>query len=148
MATFTQIFYHIVFSTKERQSVLTGERRDGLFRYIGGIVRNQKGVLYAINGPADHLHLLLDLHPTICLSNLMKDIKIASGKWIKENHAFPNFDYWQEGYGAFTHSARDKQHLEQYIASQQEHHQRVSFLDELQMLLIEAGIEFEEKYLV
>jgi uncharacterized membrane protein YgaE (UPF0421/DUF939 family) len=79
---------------------------------------------------------------------LVKAIKTGSSKWIKENKAFPQFDHWQEGYGAFTHSAREKAALIEYIKNQEEHHRRVDFLDEYRKLLRDAGIEFDEKYLL
>lgn len=78
----------------------------------------------------------------------MKDIKLASSDWIKENGVFRRFSHWQEGYGAFTLAYRDKDGLIEYIKNQAEHHQRVSYLDEFRRLLEEAGIEYDEKYLL
>ena len=78
---------------------------------------------------------------------MVKAIKTGSAKWIKENKVFPQFDHWQEGYGAFTHSMREKAALIEYIKNQEEHHRQVDFLDEYRKLLRDAGIEFDEKYL-
>ena len=78
--------------------------RDTVFRYIGGIIKNKGCKLYIINGVEDHLHIVTHIHPSICLANLIKDIKISSNSFIKEKGLFPNFSGWQEGYGAFTYS--------------------------------------------
>jgi REP element-mobilizing transposase RayT len=147
MSTFTQIYYHIVFSTKYREPVLAADRREELFRYIWGIIRNKNSHLYRINAVEDHLHILSSLHPSVALSDFIKDIKVASHGWVKENHIFPQFNGWQEGYGAFTASHTEKDGLIEYIKNQQELHRKESFLDEYRRLLKEAGIEFDEKYL-
>ncbi|MCX6641132.1 MAG: IS200/IS605 family transposase [bacterium] len=147
MSTYTQIFYHIVFSTKDRQKTLVESGREELYRYILGIVKNKQGHLYRINAMEDHLHLFCDLHPTVCLADLIKSIKGASWHWIRESGVFPEFLQWQQGYGAFTHSEAEKARIIAYIKDQQDHHRQVTFKDELRTLLTDAGVEFEEKYL-
>ena len=97
MSTHTAISYHIVFSTKDRRPVLRQERREDLFRYIWGIIKNRRGHLYRTNGVEDHLHILTSLHPTVSLADLVKDIKTGSAHWIKENSVFRSFSHWQEG---------------------------------------------------
>ena len=146
MSTYTQICYHIVFSTKERQPVLRADRRQDLFRYIWGILKNRNSHLYRINGAADHLHILTSLHPTVCLADLVKEIKTGSALWIKEQVLFPMFSHWQDGYAAFTHSNEQIDPLIEYIKRQEEHHTRTTFAEELRKLLEEAGIEFDERY--
>jgi putative transposase len=148
MSRYTQIYYHIVFSTKERASVLAQAYREDLFRYIWGIIRETKSRLYRINGTSDHVHLLTSLHPTVSLSDFVKQVKGKSSYWIKKNIIFPDFSNWQDGYGAFTHSSHDKDRLIEYIKSQEEHHRSVSFEDELRDLLTEAGVKFDEEYFV
>ena len=106
-----------------------------------------KSHLYRINGVEDHVHIFTSLHPTVCLAELIKDLKVASNEWIKEQKAFPGFTNWQDSYGAFTHSNNDKDRIIEYIKNQQEHHKQESFTDEFRRLLVEAGIEFDEKYL-
>ena len=147
MSTYTQIYYHIVFAAKNRQPVLVAERREELFKYVWGIIKNQKSHLYRINGAGDHLHLLVGLHPTVPLAQLVKDIKVSSSKWIKENRVFPKFEAWQDGYSAFTVGHGDKEGVIEYIKGQEEHHRKLSFNEELKRFLTEAGIEFEEKWL-
>jgi REP-associated tyrosine transposase len=146
MSRYTQIYYHIVFCTKERAPVLVQTGREDLFRYIWGIIRETSSRLYRINGTLDHVHILTSLHPTVSLSDFVKQVKGKSSHWIKENNIFPDFSNWQDGYGAFTHSSQDKDRLIEYIKSQEEHHRNVSFRDELRDLIIEADVEFDERY--
>ena len=89
-----------------------------------------------------------DLHPTVCLSDYVKEIKVASSLWMKESSKFPEFDGWQDGYGAFTYSIREKDMIINYIKNQKEHHKTETFYDEYKRLLIENGITFDEKYLL
>ncbi len=88
MATYTQILYQIVYSTKDRKPVLKEEKRPMLFKYLWGILKNKKCHVYRINGVEDHIHIVTHLHPTVALSSLIKDMKIASSKWIKEKKNF------------------------------------------------------------
>ena len=147
MATYTQIIYHIVFTTKERNRVLKESEREKLFSYIWGVINNHQSHLYRINGIEDHLHIMTSIHPTVCLSDFVKEIKTGSSRWIKENGVFHSFEHWQEGYGAFTLSMREKDSLIEYIKRQKEHHKGTSFIDEYKLLLEEAGITFDERYL-
>jgi putative transposase len=148
MSTYTQIYYHIVFSTKNRAPALSADRREDLFRYIWGIVEKHQCHLYRIGGAEDHVHIFASLHPTVSLADLVKDIKLASSLWITEQSAFAGFTHWQDGYAAFTHSHSEKNRLIEYIKGQAEHHERVSFQDELRKLLVEAGVEFDQRYLL
>ena len=78
MSTYTQVYYHIVFSTKNRERHLVEDRREDLFRYVWGIIKNKKSHLYRINGVDDHVHVVTSLHPTVCLSDMVKDIKTGT----------------------------------------------------------------------
>ena len=148
MSTYTQILYQIVFSTKYRESTLTKNKRDELFKYIWGLLKNKKCHLYRINGVEDHLHIVTHLHPTVSLSSLVKDIKVASSLYIKEQNLFENFTSWQEGYGAFTYTIKEKDRLIEYVKNQEAHHSIKTFKQEYIELLTEHGIEFDEKYLL
>ncbi|GDX53452.1 IS200/IS605 family transposase [Bacteroidota bacterium] len=148
MSTYTQILYQIVFSTKNREQTLEKENRKELFKYIWGILKNKKCHLYQIGGVADHIHIVTHLHPTIALSSLIKDIKLASSEHIKAEKLFQKFSAWQEGYGAFTYSIMEKDRLIEYVKNQEEHHRKKTFREEYIELLTEHGIEFEEKYLM
>ncbi len=147
MSTYTQIIYQIVFSTKNRVPVLHKTGRHDLFKYIWGILENKKCHLYQINGVEDHVHILTHLHPTIALSDLVKDIKVASSIYIKEENLFKNFQGWQNGYGAFTYSIKEKDRLITYVKNQEIHHKKTSFREEYISFLNEFEIKFDEKYL-
>jgi REP element-mobilizing transposase RayT len=112
------------------------------------VIKNKKCKLYRINGVEDHIHIFSDLHPTVCLSDYIKDIKVASSLWMKAKGNFPKFEAWQEGYGAFTYSIRERDMIINYIKNQKEHHKKETFYNEFKSLLIESGIEFNEKYLL
>ena len=148
MSTYTQILYQIVFSTKNREQTLLNPNRRELFKYIWGILKNKQYHLYQIGGVEDHIHIVSHLHPTVSLSSLIKDIKVATSSHIKAQMLFENFSGWQEGYGAFTYSIKEKDRLIEYVKSQEEHHKKISFRDEYIALLNENGIEFDEKYLL
>lgn len=148
MGTYKQIFYHIIFATKHRQPVITESHCHELYNYIFGIIKKQNGKLYRINGAEDHLHIFSDLHPSVSLSDYVKDIKVSSSLWMKETGHFPAFTNWQEGYGAFTHSIKEKDAIIEYVKNQKEHHKKENFYDEYKRLLTEAGVEFDEKYLL
>jgi len=124
------------------------ENRDQLFKYIWGVLKNKKCHLYRINGVEDHIHILTHIHPSIALSDLVKDIKLASSAFIKESNIFPEFKGWQQGYGGFTYSINEKERLIEYIKNQEEHHKRVTFREEYISLLQEHAVPFEEKYLL
>ena len=147
MSNHTAISYHIVFSTKNRAPVLRRERREDLFRYIWGITKNRRSHLYRINGVEDHLHILSSLHPTVSLADFVKEIKTGSALWIKANRVFKSFSHWQEGYAALTCSRREIDGLIEYITTQEEHHRKVTFDEEYRKLLLEAGVEFDPRYL-
>lgn len=148
MSTYTQILYQIVFSTYKREETLAPGNRQELFRYITGILDNKKCHLYRVNGVYDHLHIITHLHPSVALASLIKDIKLASSEYIKKNRLFPLFNGWQEGYGAFTYSFKDKDNVIEYVKNQEIHHRVKTSRNELIELLDEHGIEFDEKYFV
>lgn len=146
--TYTQIIYQIVFSTKNRERTLHKDTRDDLYKYIWGLLKNKNCHLYRIGGVEDHIHILIHIHPSVSLASVVKDIKLASSKYIKESKVFNNFNGWQEGYGAFTYSIKEKDNLIEYIKNQERHHSVKSFKEEYIEFLKEHHIEFEEKYLL
>ena len=148
MSTYTQIIYQIVFSTKNRENTLAKNDRPKLFEYILGILGNNKSHVYCINGVEDHIHIVTHLHPTVALAWLVKDIKLASIALIKEKSMFKNFGGWQEGYGAFTYSIKEKEKLVSYVNRQEEHHRQITYKEEFIALLKEHGVEFDERYLL
>ena len=148
MSSFKQIYYQIVFGTKHRQPTINEAHCKELYRYIWGIIENKKCKLYQINGIEDHIHIFCDLHPSLALADLVKDIKVASSLWMKASDQFPAFRGWQDGYGAFTYNIRQRDMIINYVKNQKIHHKKQTFYDEFKDLLIENGVEFDEKYLL
>lgn len=144
--TFTQIFYHIVFGTKERRPLLREGRREELFRYIWGINQNMECHLHRVNAVEDHMHILTGIHPTVALSEYIKRVKTGTTHWIQTNEVFPHWVGWQDGYGAFTLSVREKAAVIDYIKGQQEHHRTETFFDEYKRLLGQEQVDFNEAY--
>jgi len=145
--TLTSLMVQLVFSTKNREQIITPEVEPELFAYIGGILRNYESVLLDAGGTSDHVHLVVSQSKNIALSGLLKEIKGASSSWIKsQGRWFRNF-HWQDGYGAFSFGKQDLPTLQQYVANQKEHHRKWSFKDELIYMLEENGVEYDERYL-
>ena len=148
MATYTQLLYQIVFSTKNREAVMHEIRQRDLYAYFYGLLKNKKCHVYRIGGTEDHIHIVTHIHPTLAIAYLIKDIKLASSDWIKDNQVFAQFPGWQDGYGAFSYAINAKENLVNYVKNQKEHHKKVNFRDEYIGLLKEHRIEFDEKFLL
>jgi REP element-mobilizing transposase RayT len=147
MSSYTDICCHIVFATKYRERVLVKPRREDLYRFVWGVINKRKCHLYRINGVEDHVHILTSLHPTVPLASLVKEIKTASSAWIQGEKVFPYFKHWQEGYGAFSVTPRDRADLIQYIRNQEQHHQSQSFLEELREMVERSDMKWRSEYL-
>lgn len=145
--TYTQIFYHVVFAVRNRESLITPDIKEDLYKYINGIVSNQNQKLFIINGMPDHVHLLLNCKPNMNLSDLVKEIKEHSTKFINEKKILKGKFYWQAGFGAFTVSKKDVAMILNYIKNQEEHHGKKTFQEEYLEFLRENEIEFKEEYL-
>lgn len=146
-STYCNLLYHAVFSTKNRQRWISSEFETRLFAFMGGTVREKcEGVLLAANGTEDHVHLLLGLHQTKSIANVVRDVKSNSSRWIHQT--FPDYaDFeWQGGYGAFTVSVSQREKVKRYIARQKTHHGDVSFETEFIILLDAHEIEYDKRY--
>lgn len=144
--TYSQLLLHVVFSTKRRESLITADLAARLHPYIGGIVRAEKGVLYAIGGIEDHLHMYLRWRTDESVSDLMRTVKARSSLWVHETTPALAGFAWREGYAVFSVSKSQEEVVKQYIAHQAEHHQTVDFKAELMGLLRKHTIEFDERY--
>lgn len=144
--TYSQLLYHVVFSTKGREPWVTHEVTERLYPYIGGIIRAEKGTLYDIGGVEDHVHLYLRWRTDGAVSDLMRTVKARSSGWIHDT--FPSLATfaWQEGYSAFTVSKSQEPAVKRYIAGQADHHAKEDFKSELLKLLRAHEIEFDERY--
>ena len=146
--TYTNLMYHIVFSTQERRPWLTGEMKPRLVQMAGGILRDDGGKLLLMNGPADHVHLLALVSPKVAISDAVRDLKAGTSKWVHQE--FPGMtDFaWQEGYAAFTVSKSGAQSVLAYIENQEEHHRKKSFSEELIEFLERHEIQYNPEYLL
>ena len=146
--TYTQIHIQMVFAVQNRQSLINKEWKDELYKYITGIIQNHNHKVLQINGMPDHIHILFGMRPTQSLSDLMKQVKQDSSKWINKK-GFVNGKFsWQAGYGAFSYAKSEISNVIHYIKNQEVHHKSVSFQDEYLQLLNEFDIEFDERFIL
>ncbi len=146
MSTYHSLNYHITFSTKNRTPWIKSHWIGRLHAYIGGTVNDLGGKALNIGGVEDHVHLLIGLKPTHCISDFMRELKKSASKWVHEMIEFPPFE-WQDGYAVFSVSPTGRESVTKYIENQKEHHRKKSFREELIFMLKKAGIEFDPKYL-
>ena len=132
-----------MFAVEGRQSLIALEHNDELQKYITGIV----SALIAINNMPDHLHLLVGLRPDAALSELVRDIKANSSRFINEKRWVMGRFSWQEGFGAFSYSRSQLGAVIRYIENQQKHHAKKSFLDEYTALLDKFEVENDQRYI-
>lgn len=144
--SYTQLYYHVIFRTKGSASSIVVEFEKELYAYIMGYVNNKKSKLLRIGGTPDHVHMFISVHPSIAISDFMRDLKESSSKWLQQNPHFVNFKGWGVSYAAFSYSNADKETVINYIRNQKEHHKKVSFAEELRALLIEHDVEIDEKF--
>ena len=144
--TYSQILLHIVFSTKHRQPWISRDVAERLYAYMGGIIRAEKGVLLAVGGVEDHVHLYVRWRPDGSVSDLMRIAKARSSKWVHVTFEALGEFAWQEGYSAFSVSKSQEAAVKRYIEGQAEHHKTRDFKAELLAILKAHGIEFDERY--
>jgi REP element-mobilizing transposase RayT len=141
------LLYHIVFATKGREPWLTTAIRPRVHQYLGGAIRDEKGIALIVNGTADHVHVLAKLRQDKAISRLVGELKANSSGWISRTFKDAAGFAWQEGYGAFTVSESQVPKVRRYIARQEEHHRTISFLEELKVILRAHGLPFDEHHL-
>ena len=145
--TYTQIYVQIVFAVQGRQNLISEKIREKLEKYICGIVTNKKSKPLAIYCNPDHTHVFIGLHPSVSVSDMARDIKANSSKWINEEKLIKGKFSWQEGFGAFTYSKSQIDSVVKYILNQPEHHKKLTFREEYIDFLKKFEIDYDEKYL-
>ncbi len=145
--TYTNLLNHIIFSTRDRQPVIRADWRADLHAYLGGIVRELDGRALAINGTADHIHLLVSSHPNKAIADVVRILKSNSSRWVWGEMAGGKAFAWPTAYGAFSVSASSAAAVIRYIHSQEAHHRRVIFQEEYLQFLKKHGIEYDERYI-
>lgn len=146
--TYTQIHIQAVFAVQDRQSLIKNEWKDELYKYITGIIQNHEHKVLQINGMPNHIHILIGMRPTQSLSDLMKQVKQDSSKWINTKGFVHGKFSWQAGFGAFSYSKSELPNVINYIKNQELHHKAITFQDEYLQLLKEFNIEFDERYIL
>lgn len=146
--TYTQIHLQLVFAVKFRNSLIGPLWKDELYKYITGIISRNEHKVLAIGGVSDHIHILIGMRPTQAVSDLLKEVKGSSSKWINgRRFIVPHFE-WQEGFGAFSYAKSDLPKVISYIQQQEEHHRRKSFKEEYQEMLEEFQVDYDERYIL
>ena len=144
--SFTQSVYHIVFSTKWRKPIITNDKEREVYKILYNLMNSYGCHTYRIGGMPDHIHILVDISSKLSLSSFMKQLKQESSFIISQNRLFPNWDGWEEGYAAFSYSAKEIPVVVNYITNQKEHHKKISFIDEYKNWLIEMGVSPDVPY--
>ncbi|KAB1232277.1 IS200/IS605 family transposase [Chryseobacterium viscerum] len=145
--TYTQIYIQIVFAVRGRQNLILKENREELHKFITGIVSNRGQKLFAVFAMPDHVHILVSMSPVISISDLVRDIKAGSSKFINEEGWANGKFNWQEGYGAFSYSKSSVDSVVKYILNQEEHHKKKTFKEEYLGFMEKFEIEYDSKYL-
>jgi putative transposase len=145
--TYTQIHIHFVFAVKFRHGIIQSKWKEDLYKYIAGVIQNNNHKLLAINGMPDHIHILIGLRPAQSISDLMKDVKQSSSKWINDNKLTSGHFEWQEGYGAFSYSKSQIIQVINYIQNQEIHHKKKTFKEEYLDFLEKFEIDYDEKFI-
>ncbi|HEY9220444.1 MAG TPA: IS200/IS605 family transposase [Lutibacter sp.] len=145
--TYSQIYIQIVFTVKGRQNLIDKKYKEELQKFISGIVHKRQQKLLAIYAMPDHIHILVGIKPNIAISDLVRDIKAGSSKFINDNRWINGKFNWQEGFGAFSYSRNQIDNVIKYIANQEEHHKKTSFKEEYIDFLKTYEIDYDENYL-
>jgi len=144
--TFTRLYVHIIYSTKGREKIFPKKHKDEIQKYITGIIQKRGHKLIVINNMPDHIHIFIGLNPSRAISDLVRDIKQNSTKFIKKNRMLIGSFAWQEGYGAFSYSYSQIDEVVKYIKNQEEHHRKKTFKEEYLEFLEKFGVEYDIRY--
>ena len=144
--TYTEIHIHFVFAVKYRKCLIHKDWKADLYKYITGIIQNNDHKLIIINGIEDHVHILVGLRPTQSISDLMKDVKQFSSKWINDNKLVKGKFEWQGGFGAFSYSKSHLKNVIKYIENQEEHHKKQTFVEEYKETLDKFEVDYKKEY--
>jgi REP element-mobilizing transposase RayT len=138
---------HLIFSTRNREPLISAELRPRLFEYVGGLLRAERGCLLAAEAMPDHAHWLISLHQQTSVSDALRLIKANSSRWIHETFENLGGFAWQTGYGAFSVSFSRVPHVKRYLAGQEEHHRTTSFKEEFLEFLKRHHVPYDERYI-
>ncbi|MEI6881687.1 MAG: IS200/IS605 family transposase [Bacteroidota bacterium] len=146
-STYSQIYIQVVFAVKGRENLIQKTWKDELFKYISGIITSKNHKAIIVNGVSDHVHCFIGLKPNMAISDLVRDIKNNSSKFINEKKFIQGKFQWQEGYGVFSYAHSQIENVYNYILSQESHHQKKTFKKEYIEFLNEFEIDYKQEYL-
>ena len=144
--TYTRIYIHIIFAVQGRQNLIREEYKEEVHKYITRIIQNKGQKVIAINSMPDHIHILIGKKPNIASSDLVRDVKANSSKFINQKNWMMGKFNWQEGFGAFSYSHSQLDTVASYIKNQEKHHSRKTFKDEYLEMLRKFNVEYDMKY--
>ncbi len=147
IGTFSQIYIQVIFAVRGRNSAIANSWEAELYKYITGIVQNKGQKILAINGMPDHIHILIGMKPSCCLSDLVREVKKSSNSFVNQSGLVKGRFEWQEGYGAFSYSHSSLDNVIAYIMNQKEHHRNKSFKEEYISFLEKYKVDYEERFL-
>lgn len=145
--TYTQLNIQAVFTIKGRENFLLTNFQTELFEYISGILRNIGQYPLAVNGTHNHVHIFFELNPSNSIAEILEKVKANSSRWINEKQFVPGKFEWQRGYGGFSYSHSQRNHVIRYIINQKKHHLHKTFKEEYLELLKNFEIEYDENYI-
>ena len=143
----SQIYIHLVFSTKDRRQFISDNIAPDLYAYMATVFREEcRSTARLIGGVEDHVHALFNLARTWCIADVVQAVKTSTSKWLKTQDPLLRSFAWQTGYGAFSVSRSNLAAVEDYIRNQREHHRRQDFKSEFRGLLKKHDVEYDERY--
>lgn len=145
--TYSQLFIHYVFAVQNRKCLISNDWETDLYKYIGGIIEQQKHKLYIINGMSDHVHMLVSMHPAQSPSEFIYNVKRSSSLWINQNKLCKSKFIWQEGFGSFSVSMSQNNKVINYIKRQKQHHAKTPFIKEYVDILTAYDVDYNEKFI-
>lgn len=145
--TYSQIYLQIIFAVQGRENLLDKNWRENIFKYISGIIKEKEQKPIIVNGMSDHVHCFVGLKPIKPISDLVRDIKNNSSKFINENHYLKSKFSWQEGYAVFSYSSSQVKQVYDYILNQEKHHKVKTFKEEYIDFLKKFDVDYNEQYL-
>ena len=146
--SYSKLSFHLIWSTKNREALITDDIKNRLYGYIKTVINDKKQHVYVINGMPDHIHLLIGLSPTICVSDFIKDVKTSATKWMHSSPINLKTFSWQEGFSAYTVGYSTIQSVIQYIKNQENHHQTVTFEEEYTHFLKLQNINHDQRFVL
>lgn len=145
--TYHQIFIHIIFAVKHRRALIRDQWKSELFAVIGNLINETGCKTIIVNGTEDHVHCLIRIKPNLSVSEVMKNAKAKSSKWVNESRILDCRFEWQSGFGAFSYSKSQMPNVKRYIQNQEEHHKKMTFLEEYVQFLNKFEVDYDERYI-